>query len=143
MKTKTISIIAGIALAFTICIVYTGCKKEDKKPKGYSAASDNANADNAFAGIWKQISKVSNDSSQLRSSGYPTFSITPFDLTTWPKDVVIDFGPTNILGSDLVNRRGKISAGAWQTGHAAGFQSRVNGFDSHRTRFVQLSLAAP
>ena len=97
MKKQALRIFSLLALCSSIALTYTGCKKdEDKKPSNYNSASDNSNADNAFAGIWKQISTVTDSSSTLRSpssslSACATATITPFDLVTWPKTVVIDF----------------------------------------------------
>ncbi len=113
MKTKTIQLFSAIVLIALTSLIYTGCrKKEDPKPKNANAAADNSNAESAFAGIWKQISTVTDSSNTLRapSSACATASITPFDLVTWPKTVTIDFGTVNCLGSDLNNRRGIITA---------------------------------
>lgn len=112
MKTRTIKLFTAIAFIAMTSLVYTGCKKEDPKPKNANAAADNSNAESAFAGIWKQISTVTDSSNALRTpaSGCATASITPFDLVTWPKTVVIDFGTVNCMGSDGNNRRGVITA---------------------------------
>lgn len=113
---KTIKLFSAMAIVSFSVLIYSGCKKkEDPKPTDYSSSTDNANADNAFAGIWKEISTVTDSSSTLRSSSSTlsacaSATITPFDLTTWPKTVVIDFGTTNCTGSDYNNRRGKITA---------------------------------
>lgn len=110
MKTKTKFLKLGILL-MTSVFVYTGCKKEkENKPTSYTSASDNSTADNAFAGIWKQISTVTDSSNAVRSAGCASATITPWDQTTWPKTVVIDFGSTNCAGNDGHNRRGKITA---------------------------------
>lgn len=113
MKTKLSRLFTVLAFVATTALVYTGCKKkEDDKPKDYSASTDNANANNAFAGIWKEVSVVTDSSNALRapSSGCATASITPFDTVTWPKTVIIDFGTVNCTGSDGNRRRGKITA---------------------------------
>lgn len=113
MKKTAFKIFAIIALGSVVA--YTGCKKEDKKPDT-NAARDNAAADNAFAGIWKQISTVTDSSGTLRGDTYPTIAacatgtITPWDLTTWPKTLTIDFGTSNCLGNDGVYRRGVVTA---------------------------------
>lgn len=109
---KKISIITGITFALCISLIYSSCKKkqDDPKPKDYSAAVDNAGADNAFAGVWGQINKVASDITSIRSGGYPIVTISPWNWTTWPKDITIDFGTTNVTGSDGVNRRGVIHA---------------------------------
>lgn len=111
MKTTLKLFSAAIILA-TVSIVYSGCKKEDKKPKNANAAVDNSNANNAFAGIWKQISTVTDTSGTIRemASACATATISPFDLTTWPKTVTIDFGTTNCLCNDGNYRRGVVTA---------------------------------
>src|SRR3954471_6824309 len=98
MKTK--NILASLLLVVTVSLFYTSCKKQDKKPKNANAAADNAAADNAFAGIWKQVSIVADSSSTIKSmastmSSCASGTITPWDLTTWPKTVVLNFGTTN------------------------------------------------
>lgn len=110
---KTIKLLSAFALIAAAALVYTGCKKEEKKPSNYSSATDNANANNAFAGIWKQISTVTDSSNAVRSAmtgGCASATITPYDLTSWPKTVTLNFGTTNCMGSDGVNRRGIITA---------------------------------
>ncbi len=109
---KSIKFFIAIAIIAGTSVLYTGCKKEDKKPKNANSAADNAAADNAFAGIWKQISTVTDSSGAIRSmaSACATASITPYDLTTWPKTVTIDFGTTNCLGNDGNYRRGVVTA---------------------------------
>lgn len=106
MKNKTLKSFAALLLIAGTSLVYTGCKKEEDKPADYNAATDNSVADNAFAGIWKQISTVTDSSGTLRApnlssmAACATATITPWDLTTWPKTVVIDFGTTNCLCND-------------------------------------------
>jgi hypothetical protein len=110
---KTTKLFTSLAIVAIAALVYSGCKKkEDEKPKDYSASTDNANATNAFAGIWKEISTVTDSSNALRTptSACASASITPFDYVTWPKTVVIDFGTVNCTGSDGNRRRGKITA---------------------------------
>jgi hypothetical protein len=114
MKSNITKLFTALLLVSFTALVYTGCKKkEDDKPKDYSASTDNANANNAFAGIWKEVSVVTDSSGVLRSpsSGCATATITPVD-TTWPKTVVLQFGTstTNCPGSDGNRRRGTITA---------------------------------
>jgi hypothetical protein len=112
MKKNAFRLLTGLFLIAGMSVFYTGCKKEDNKPKNYDAAKDNAAADNAFAGVWKQISTVTDSSNNLRTpmSACATATISPFDAVTWPKTVVIDFGSVNCMCSDGVNRRGVITA---------------------------------
>jgi hypothetical protein len=107
---KTLSLLA-LSLVTFIILFASSCKKEAKKPSDANAAKDNSTADNAFAGIWRQIGKVANDSSYIRLTGYPIITITPFNATTYPKTVTIDYGTTNVLSpDDFVNRRGVLKA---------------------------------
>ncbi|MGZ4035536.1 MAG: hypothetical protein ACXVPU_04010 [Bacteroidia bacterium] len=113
MKTK--NILASILLVVAVSFCYTSCKKQDKKPKNANAAADNAAADNAFAGIWKQINIVADSSNTIKSmattmSTCATGTITPWDLTTWPKTLVLNFGTVDCMGSDGNKRRGIVTA---------------------------------
>jgi hypothetical protein len=40
---------------------------------------------------------------------YPEITITPFDAVTWPKNVTVNYGPTNFLCQDGRQRRGTIN----------------------------------
>lgn len=103
------------------------CKKDDTNngdPKDQRAALDNSIAENAWNDIFKQVDNTSKSYAQcggkimdLDSGGCATVTITPFDFTTWPKTVTIDFGSTNCLGQDGNYRRGKIVyvlTGRWE-----------------------------
>jgi len=107
---KTLKLI--FATLITTSLVFTSCKKEEKPPTNTAAAGDNAQAENAFAGIWKEISTVTDTSGALRANrgGCGTVTISPFDLVTWPKTVIIDYGTVNCAGSDGNNRRGIVAA---------------------------------
>ncbi len=112
MKNQTIKLFTAFSVIVATSLVFTGCKKEeDKKPTSYSSSSDNSVAENAFAGIMKQISAVSDSTNAFKMAATcGTVSITPYNTTTWPKTLVINFGNTNCLGSDYNNRRGIITA---------------------------------
>lgn len=107
---KTLKLIAASLVVASLFL--TSCKKEEKQPPNANAAGDNATADNAFAGIWKEVSTVTDSSGTLRSTraGCGTVTISPFDLVTWPKTVVIDYGNVNCMGADGNNRRGIVTA---------------------------------
>lgn len=81
------------------------------------AATDNAISSNMFDDVFKQASdgghkmddSLSGKSNKsLLAGGCATVTITPFDLTSWPKTVAVDFGTTNCLGTDGRYRRGKV-----------------------------------
>ncbi len=113
MKNQTIKLFAVITVMISTSIFFTGCKKEEKEktPTSYSSSSDNSIAENAFAGIMKQISAVSDSTNAFRvAATCGTVSITPYNTTTWPKTLTINFGNTNCMGSDYNNRRGIITA---------------------------------
>lgn len=40
---------------------------------------------------------------------YPQVSISPADLSTWPKTITINYGPENIVGADNHERRGILT----------------------------------
>lgn len=107
-------------------IIFAACKKDNKddnnnNPSPQSdeviAATDNAISSNMFDDVFKQAHQGGKkmDDSLSRKSGYSSFAnscatitISPFDLTTWPKTVTVDFGTSNCLGTDGYYRRGKI-----------------------------------
>ncbi|MGQ9846476.1 MAG: hypothetical protein ACUVQP_03095 [Bacteroidales bacterium] len=108
-------------------IVFAACKKENKDDNNNNttplsdevvAATDNAISSNMFDDVFKQAhkgAKKMDDSLSGGKSAYSSFAnncatitISPFDLTTWPKTVTVDFGNSNCLGTDGNYRRGKI-----------------------------------
>ncbi len=103
-----------------ISIVATSCKKDEKKKdivdNETNTALDNAVAQNFFDDMKKVVEEAADDEGKSTMKiGYSfgscaTVSITPawIDTTTWPKIMTIDFGTSNCLGSDGVNRRGKL-----------------------------------
>lgn len=40
---------------------------------------------------------------------YPIITVSPLDLTTFPKQITVDFGSEGVLGPDLVTRKGIIN----------------------------------
>ncbi len=81
------------------------------------AVTDNAISSNMFDDVFKQASngghKMDDSLSgksikSLLAGGCATVTITPFNLTSWPKTVTVDFGTTNCLGTDGRYRRGKV-----------------------------------
>ncbi|PLX01628.1 MAG: hypothetical protein C0594_12795 [Marinilabiliales bacterium] len=129
MKTKKI-IITVISIVFSLSLL--SCNKTNETiettPEQQSDQKDEKAASDAvtvakeetttqfiFADVFNQVDKAVketngdlNGGSKSNKSGYPNFSITPFDLTSWPKTVTIDFGSQNYLCEDGIQRRGKI-----------------------------------
>jgi hypothetical protein len=103
-----------VSFAFT----FSACNKDDdNKKNNYQSAIDNALAENMFGDVFKQASDgviAAKDSVSGNKSGRETMSscavitITPFDLTTFPKTITVDFGNTNCLGNDGYYRRGAV-----------------------------------
>jgi hypothetical protein len=102
--------------------IFNACQKENEpepgKPISLLPASENAIAESVFADVMSQTSFgakgaqdtcQSNKSSWNEKSGCATLTIDHIDLTTWPKNLVLNFGTTNCLGTDGRYRRGKIN----------------------------------
>jgi len=109
-----------LAALMLFAVVATSCQKDEdvKDPKDVNrAAVDNAKAENAFADLFKQSGDglmqanetVSGNHAMYSSlAGNVTLTITPYDLTTFPKTITLDYGSTNVLCNDGNYRRGKI-----------------------------------
>ncbi|MDD3877791.1 MAG: hypothetical protein PHT69_14315 [Bacteroidales bacterium] len=110
----------GMALCLIVLFVtsLSSCKKdkEEKKEPNFSAIADNALADRIFGDVFNQSGKAVKDAEEETGNksgnsiltGCPTLTISPFDLT-WPKQITVDFGTTDCLGTDGHNRRGIIN----------------------------------
>lgn len=117
MKKSKFLAFATLLVAFTIN--FSSCKKEDDDTKETSIniATEYALTEAAFNDIHKQGVKgliIAQDSafdgtkSVSLSSSCATLTIYPFDLTTFPKEININFGTTNCLCDDGIYRRGEI-----------------------------------
>lgn len=116
MKTNRIILAALLAVA----IVSTSCRKDDDvTPPDFTnrSASDNAKAESMFNDVSKQATDgleqakltVEGDrSSYSPLNSNTTVTISPYDLTTFPKTITIDFGSSNTICDDGHLRRGKI-----------------------------------
>lgn len=128
----------GIVLGITsIALVFNACTKEEEEKDPFveenteqennqqtgiaesavQVAKEDATAQFIFADAFNQVDGAIKDQEESIQSGkksiktsYPYATITPFDLTTWPKTLTIDFGPTNLLCDDGVFRRGIITS---------------------------------
>jgi hypothetical protein len=114
MKTKTI--ITNIAIALSLGIVYTGCKKDKDNEatpsttttsttSTTSTESANSIAESSYTEIFKSISQISESNAGLRSScATITIDTTPF--LSFPKTVTIDYG----TGAGCSGKTGKLTA---------------------------------
>lgn len=102
-------------------IILTSCNKDDKE-YNTKVAENYALGESMFSDVFKQVSdgslwaedtitnKGAKSSYTSLTSSCATLSITPFDLTTFPKTLIVDYGTTNCLCSDGRYRRGVINA---------------------------------
>ncbi len=107
-----------LTLTMSALAFLSSCNKDDNNNQNnYRSAIDNATAENMFNDLYKQASDAvmaAQDSAEgnktmLQSlSSCATLTITPFDLTTFPKTVTLDFGSVNCLGTDGRYRRGVV-----------------------------------
>lgn len=103
-----------------ISITSLSCRKdkgENKIDNQTTSMRDNALSQNMFDDVKKVVEEAADDEgSSTAKSGYffgacGSVSISPnwIDSTQyWPKTMTIDFGTTNCLGNDGINRRGKL-----------------------------------
>jgi len=107
-----------LTLTISVLTFLASCNKDDNdNQNNYRSAIDNATAENMFNDLYKQASDAvmaAQDSAEgnktmLQSlSSCATLTITPFDLTSFPKTVTLDFGSVNCLGTDGRYRRGVV-----------------------------------
>ena len=115
MKTK--KTITTIALALTLGIIYTGCKKDKNEvvapastttattttTTATSTESQNSICENSFSEIFTSITQIAEGNSNLRSS-CPTITVDTTPILSFPKTVTIDYG-TGCNG-----KKGKLTA---------------------------------
>jgi hypothetical protein len=119
MKTKLI--ILGVIAATAIGLIFNSCKKDDaaSKPTTSTTTTTTANAtksatesvtiDGAFTDAFHQVDQAAKQNPGKDTLSCPTITLVPFDLTTYPKDLTIDFG-TSCTGPDGIVRSGQILA---------------------------------
>lgn len=107
----------SLILVFSLFFIIGACNRDEKKDN-YRSAKDNSTAENMFDDVFTQVKdgvikaqdSVSGKKSELTVlSTCASLTITPFDVTTFPKTIVVDFGTSNCLGTDGRYRRGKIN----------------------------------
>lgn len=109
MKTKKIMTV--IAVALTLGIIYTGCKKEEDTGAAPSSTedttteTDNSVGESSFSEIFKSLTEISNENSSLRTS-CATITIDTTPILSWPKTVTIDYG----TGANCSGKKGKLKA---------------------------------
>lgn len=119
-----------------------GCKKEEDenntpKTPDFGVLADAALGENIFGDVFSQSNnavneaeeQTSNKAGKAHKSNCPTLTISPFDLT-WPKNITVDFGPTNCVGSDGRSRRGIINIHATEAWRMPGAVTTIT-FDDY------------
>ncbi|MGD0712274.1 MAG: hypothetical protein ABR968_13955 [Bacteroidales bacterium] len=119
MKTKMI--ILGVIAVAAIGLIFNSCKKEDTTPKSTTSstttvstnaaksATESVTIDGAFTDAFRQVDKAAKENQGKDTLSCPTISLVPFDMTTYPKDLTIDFGSA-CTGPDGIVRSGQILA---------------------------------
>ncbi len=96
---------------------FNSCRKSDRdNDKETQSATDNALADGCWNDIYRQVDDASAVTPDL--NGPPIHTASCYSVTvnpglpdtTFPKTLTLDFGTANCMGSDGINRRGKIIA---------------------------------
>lgn len=78
-------------------------------------------ADNAAKNGDKQL-----EGQKFEQANYPVITVTPLDLTTWPKNIKVDYGNSNIICPDGVKRRGIINLETTGFYHETGTEINVS-----------------
>lgn len=152
---KTLKNLAFIMIGLIIVVSNQSCKKEEepKKPNFRTVARDNSIAQAAFddlgnqskIGIEEAEKETNNGKSLLQGlqNICATITITPFDWTTFPKTIIIDFG-SGCVGNDGKIRSGQITiqTTGWyrQEGTVIAISTdnyRVNGVLVQGTKFIK------
>ena len=118
MKTKIR--ITFIILSLVVSVINHGCMKEGfkKRVKPQEVVKDNALAEQVFSSMSNQVKAgmlhAQNETENgkglnLMNSSCATITITPYDWTSFPKTIEIDYGTAGCLGDDGVLRKGKVT----------------------------------
>ena len=103
----------------TVCsaiILTVGCKKDttptpepitSPAAQATKVATENASIDAAFTDAFRQVDLAMKQYGLKGTKTCCTVTFTPADFTTYPKDVIIDYG-TSCTGNDGVVRSGQI-----------------------------------
>lgn len=107
-----------LILGFLISLILSSCNDVDKKTisddEAQTLLTEAVTAYSIYSGTQDQATLAGMQTEYLLSKSaqnpapeeYPTITIDPIDLTTWPKTITIDFGSENVTGADGNKRRG-------------------------------------
>ncbi|MFH2143454.1 MAG: hypothetical protein ABIJ97_13600 [Bacteroidota bacterium] len=100
-------------LSLSVIALYS-CKKF-KENRSTTSSADNSLAENAFDDVFKVVNETAEDENPNKSTSVYSFgdcaqiTINPaWPDTTFPKEIVIDFGTIDCTGNDGRTRRGSI-----------------------------------
>lgn len=110
-----------IAAGFLMLVfLFPACKEVDQKTitsdEAVVLVTEAATAYSIFASTQEEGTKAGLDlqlqgqtkSAEYTSEDYPIITVSPLDLTSWPKTITVDYGPENVTGLDMHQRRGKM-----------------------------------
>lgn len=110
--------------------------------EAFEALAEYGEVQNEFNRAANSVSDGLNQAETQTSSGRvdvdgPTITVDPFDLTTFPKTITIDFGSTGIEGPDGITRTGKLitESSAWYKTEGS---SHVTTFENYFHNEVQI-----
>lgn len=111
MKTVKLAFLAMLSLSALL-----GCSKEDDQDKApqddlttQELTAVRLQSDILFDDVSMEVVQVNTDNSTTTSSTCAVITVSPQDLTTWPKTVTIDYGTTGCTGVNGYVRKGKIT----------------------------------
>ncbi len=133
------TIIYSLILAIVIIAYSCDPENSDNEPtpespsieKTLNAISNYIIVNKIFSDSFSEADKAAKDGDkQLEQNKnlkttYPIITITPADLTTWPKQIKVDYGINNILCGDGVNRRGIINLSTTGLYHEPGTEVAI------------------
>ena len=118
MKTSGKTIIS-LLLVIGAVLFITSCQKDSESDVNTTTCKDNSIAENSFNDLFKVVEEAEqSDGASTNKAGLisgwtfgdcATVTIDPFG-PVFPKTITIDFGDTNCVGTNGVERRGKIIA---------------------------------
>ena len=109
---STMSFSRAFIFLFSVLLTFSACKKDDDTNNDANSTADSyAKSDAAYTDTYVVVSQSADESgiSGKTTEVCATITLSPNDLTTFPKTMTIDFG-AGCTGTDGIFRKGKIIA---------------------------------